>query len=402
MIGVKFAPHAQVRLGLIGLGVRGGMMLRNWLACSGVEVTAVCDLVEAKVRHAVKAVQEAGQKTPAVYWHGEHDFENLCRRDDVDFVYIATPWQWHAPMALSALMEGKHCGMEVPGATTLEDCHRLVVASERSRRHCLLMENTCYRDVSLLLRNMVHGGVFGELVHGEGAYLHDMRQEMFTEWGTWRREWYTEENGNIYPTHGLGPIARCMDMHRGDRLDHLVSMSSPALGMDAYRAEHGKPGMPGWNDRFLCADVNTSILKTVRGRTILLGFGTTTPRPYDSPNSIVGTKGIFRDFPARLYLDGRNPEAWTTIEPFKPQFEDPLWKKLGTQARRLGGEGGMDFIMCSRLMQCMQEGLAPDMDVYDAAAWSAVAPLSVASVANGSAPVRFPDFTGGNWAQPRS
>ncbi len=399
MLGVKFAATPLMRVAVIGVGGRGTSMLPIWLAVDGVQVTAVCDIVEDKVRHAQSLVEKAGQKTPAGYFHGEHDFENLCRRDDIDFVYIATPWEWHVPMALAALSHGKHCGTEVPAATSIEDCWKLVRASERHRRHCLIMENCCYGYNEMLVLNMIRAGAFGDILHGEGAYLHDLRSELFSNQGEglWRRTWSTRENGNLYPTHGLGPVAHYMNIHRGDRFDYLVSMSSPARGLAAYRAEHIPPGDPKWKENYICGDVNVSLIKTVQGRTIIVQHDTSNARPYDRLNTVNGTKGIFRDYPPRLYLDGQNPEAWTTIDQVKTQYEHPLWTRIGELARKLGGHGGMDFIMAYRLAECMHKGLPPDIDVYDAAAWSAPMGLSIASVAHGSTPMAFPDFTGGHW-----
>lgn len=404
MLGVPFEARPLVRLALIGVGGRGTSMLPIWLALDGVQVTAVCDIVEDKVRHAQALVTQAGQKSPAGYFHGEHDFENLCRRDDVDFVYIATPWEWHVPMALAALAQGKHCGTEVPAATTIEDCWKLVRASERHRRHCLIMENTCYGYNEMLVLNMIRAGVLGDILHGEGAYLHDLRGELFSNQGEglWRRTWSTRDNGNLYPTHGLGPVAQYMDIHRGDRFDYLVSMSSPARGLAAYRAAHIPPDDPKWKETYVCGDINVSLIKTVQGRTIILQHDTSNARPYDRLNTINGTKGVFRDFPPRLYLDGENPEAWTTIDQVKTQYEHPLWSRIGELARKLGGHGGMDFLMAYRLAECLHHGLPPDIDVYDAAAWSAPMGLSVASVAHGSAPMAFPDFTAGHWKDRKS
>jgi len=401
---MKFPPRDVVRLAFIGVGGRGTNLLENVLAIENVQVTGLCDVDKDKVLKAQSMTEKAGQKSPNLYYKGEHDFENVCRRDDVDVVFIATPWNWHVPMALAALNNGKDAAVEVPAATTLEDCWRLVDASEKNRRHCVMLENCCYGYNEMMVLNMVRAGVFGKIKHGEAAYIHDLRGLLFSNKGEglWRRFEHLDRDGNLYPTHGLGPVARYMDINRGDKFDYLVSMSSPAMGLAAYRDEHVAAGDPTRKEVYKCGDMNTSLIKTAKGRTIMLQHDVTSPRPYDRINLISGTKGIFRDYPARLYLDGQaGGEDWTTLDRYKAQYEHPLWAKVGELARKLGGHGGMDFIMCYRLIQCMREGLAPDMDVYDAASWSAPSALSEMSVAQGSAPVKFPDFTRGRWKDSR-
>jgi predicted dehydrogenase len=400
MIGVRFEPRELVRIGIVGVGGRGKGVLGEFLAIENVLVTAVCDIVKDKCLTAAKMIEKAGQKTPAIYSNGDRDFENLSRRKDIDFIYIATPWEWHVPQILSGLNNGKHVGTEVPAAYTLEDCWKIVDASEKTRRHCLIMENCCYDYAEMMVLNMVRAGLFGELVHGECAYNHDLRKILFenANEGLWRRRHHTLRDSNLYPTHGLGPMAHYMGINRGDRFDHLVSMSSLHLGLEAYRKDHVSAGDPKWKEVYKCGDYNTSILKTAKGRTIVLQHNVSTPRPYDRINLIQGTKGIFRDYPPRIFVDGQEgAENWTTLDKYKEQYESELWKTIGERARKLGGHGGMDYIMCYRLVQCMREGLEPDIDVYDAAAWSVPGPLSQESVAKGSMPVKVPDFTRGGW-----
>ena len=402
VMDMKFEPRDRVRLGVIGVGARGTSMLDEFLGVDGVEITAVCDIVKDKVAAAQRIIEKAGQKTPAGYTNGDHDFENLCKRDDLDFIYIATPWDWHVPMALAAMSNGKHAGVEVPVATTLEDCWKLVDASEKTRRHCMIMENCCYGYNEMMVLNMARAGVFGDLVHGEAAYIHDLRELLFKDEseGLWRRFPHVTRDGNLYPTHGLGPVAQYMDIHHGDRFDYMVSMSSLSVSLPAFRETHIPADSPKRKEKYKCGDMNTSIIKTVRGRTIMLQHTVTTPRPYDRLNLISGTKGVFRDYPPRLYVDGQEGgEKWMAIDPYKTQHEHPLWKNIGELARKRGGHGGMDFIMVYRLVECLRKGLAPDLNVYDAAAWSAPGPLSDWSVAQGSMPVKFPDFTRGRWQQ---
>ena len=402
--GMKFPRTETVRLGIIGVGGRGTGLLRDLLAIDHLEVKAVCDVVKDKALKAQAMTEKAGQKSPTLYTKNDRDFENLWARDDLDLVYIATPWNWHVPMAMPALNQGKHVGVEVPATKTLKECWELVDASEKNRRHCVMLENCCYGYNEMMVLNMVRAGLFGEILHGEAAYNHDLRELLFSNAGEglWRRFEHINRNGNLYPTHGLGPVANYMNINRGDRFDFLVSVSSPQLSMVAYRKDHVPAGDLKWKEKYNCGDMNTSIIKTAKGRTIMLQHTVSTPHPYDRINLVSGTKGIFRDYPPRLYLDGQEgKEDWTTLDKHKAQFEHPLWKRVGELARKTGGHGGMDFIMSYRLIQCLREGLVPDMDVYDAAAWSAPGPLSEMSVAGGSAPVKFPDFTRGRWQDSR-
>jgi hypothetical protein len=294
---------------------------------------------------------------------------------------------------------GKHTGVEVPAAKTIADCWKLVNTSEATRRHCIQLENCCYGYNEMLVWNMVKAGMFGELTHGACAYNHDLRSLLFSDEGEglWRRFEHFNRNGNLYPTHGLGPVAHYMDIQRGDRFEYMVSMSSPSAGLQAYRKEHLAPSDPKQKEIYKCGDLNVSLIHTAKGRVITLEHNTSSPQPYDRINLIAGTKGIFRDYPPRIYLDGAKREEFTGIDDYKKDFEHAYWKETGEKARELAGHGGMDFVMAYRLIQCMQQGTAPDIDVYDAATWSAPGPLSEESVAKGSAPVPFPDFTRGRW-----
>jgi hypothetical protein len=267
------------------------------------------------------------------------------------------------------------------------------------------LENCCYGYNELLVLTLARAGVLGDLTHAACAYNHDLRGELFSNGGEglWRRLEHLKRNGNLYPTHGLGPVANYFDVNRGDRFDTLVSMSSPVASLPAYAREHLPADDPRRKETYRCGDLNVSLIRTARGRLITLEHNVSTPQPYDRINLVAGTKGIFRDYPPRIYVDGKTPEEFGPIDPFKPKYEHPYWTKVGQLARELGGHGGMDFVMAYRLIECMKEGTAPDIDVYDAAAWSAPGPLSEASVAKGSAPMRFPDFTRGGWeSRPRS
>jgi predicted dehydrogenase len=400
MMGVKFEPRDIVRIGIVGTGLRGRSLLRELLGVGNVRINALCDIVPEKVELTKTQLRNAGHDYElGVYTNGERDFEKLCARDDLDIVITATPWNWHVPVSLSAMANAKHVATEVPAATTVDDCWKLVNASERTRRHCIMLENCCYGYNELLVLQMVRAGLFGELKHGGAAYNHDLRSILFEtkDEGLWRRFAHTNRNGNLYPTHGLGPVAWYLDIHRGDRFDYLVSMSTRELGLTKWREDHVPKDDPRWKEKYVNGDLNVSLIKTVRGRTIRLEHDVSSPRPYSRINSIQGTKGIFEDYPPRIYIEGRGAShRWTTIDEYKAEFEHPWWREQGEKART-GGHGGMDFIMAWRLVQCMREGLSPDMDVYDAAAWSVPGPLSEKSVAGGSTPVKFPDFTRGSW-----
>ena len=404
MIGVPFAKHDVVRVAIVGTGLRGRSVLHELLGVENVRITAICDTVPEKLDMAVKQMRDAGHTyEPARFTGDDHAFERLVLRDDIDLVYTATPWQWHVPVCLAALKAGKHAATEVPAAYSIEDCWKLVDASERARRHCIMMENCSYGYNELLVLNMVRAGAFGDIKHGGAAYNHDLREILFEnrDEGLWRRAHHTLRNANLYPTHGLGPVAAFMNINRGDRFDYLVSMSTPEMGLSRWRADHEPKDSPNWKETYVTGDLNLSLIKTAKGRTIRLEHDVSSPRPYSRINSVQGTKGIFEDYPARIYIEGDGADdRWTTLDGYKAKYEHALWRELGEKARA-GGHGGMDYVMAYRLIQTMREGLTPDMDVYDAASWSAPGPLSEISVAKGSMPVQFPDFTRGSWSGSR-
>ncbi|MBX9928235.1 MAG: Gfo/Idh/MocA family oxidoreductase [Gemmatimonadaceae bacterium] len=404
MLGVPFMPMASPRFAIVGTGLRGRSVLKELLGVEGARITVVCDVVEEKARRAAKMVTDAGQPAPMVIVAGDRGFEQVAARDDIDFVYTATPWEWHVPVLLAALANGKHVGAECPVGTTLKELWALVDASEKHQRHCLQLENCNYGYNEMLVNRMVHEGAFGSVLHAEAAYLHDLRAILFEDRdeGLWRRFWHARRNANLYPTHGLGPVAWYMDIHKGDRFDYLVSMSTAEAGLTEYRdATVPDKSNAKWKERFVTGDLNSSLIKTAKGRTILLQHDVSNPRPYSRLNNLQGTKGAFNDYPGRVYVEGQaGGERWATVDSVKAKYEHPLWTEIGEKARS-GGHGGMDYVMAYRLVQCMQRGLPPDFDVYDAAAWSAPFPLTEISVAKGSAPVKFPDFTRGGWSRSR-
>jgi hypothetical protein len=392
-------PLQTVRIAYVGIGGQGSSHVRNLLKIPGCRITAVCDIRSERTDWATKAITEKGDPAPAVYNKGPRDFERLCETEDLDLVYNATPWEWHVPIMLAAMKHGKHTATEVPAAMTIDDCWAIVESAEKLRKHCVMMENCNYDQMEMMVYNMVRQGVFGDILHGEGGYLHDLRKIKFADEGEglWRREWAKKLNGNLYPTHGLGPVANCMDINRGDRFDYLVSMSGPSRGLQDWAAEHTPPDSPKRKEKYVLGDVNASLIKTARGRTILVEHNTNLPRPYSRIHLVEGTKGLFQGYPNRVYIEGRGKEdEWQDAAALLEEFEHPLWKEIAAIAKG-AGHGGMDFIEDYRLIKSLREGQPTDMTVYDAAALSAVVHLSVQSVGKKSAPVDFPDFTRGRW-----
>jgi hypothetical protein len=388
----------RVRLGLIGIGNQGSSHLRNFLKIPGLEVKAICDLVPAKVEKALAAIAKAGAPAPATFTGGPEAWKKLCDLD-LDVVYVVTPWDLHAPMCLEAMRKGKHAATEVPLAPTLDECWQLVEAAEKTSRHCVMMENCNYDRFELMALRLVRQGMLGEVLHGEAAYLHDLREIKFSTEGEglWRRAWSTTRNGNLYPTHGLGPVANCMDINRGDRFLRVTSMSSPARGLQLWQEEHLSPDDPRRRERYVLGDQNVSLIQTARGRTIYLAHNTNSPRPYSRLQLLQGTKGIVSGWPYRVHVEGRSPgHRWEEAEAYYPEFDHPLWRSERIQ-RMDRGHGGMDFLEDYRLIGCLRRGEPTDMNVYDAAALSAMVELSIRSVARQGKPEEVPDFTRGRW-----
>jgi hypothetical protein len=396
----KVAPIDPVRVGFIGVGGMGSAHVQNFLNIDGVQIKAICDIVEAKVERAQKWVVDAGQPKPNGYSRGPRDFERLCAEEDLDLVFTATPWEWHVPVCVAAMKNGKHAATEVPAAITLDECWELVETAEKKNKHCVMQENCCYDRIELMTLNLVRQGLLGEVLHAEAGYLHDLRDVKFSSQGEglWRRAHAIKRNGNLYPTHGLGPVAQCLNINRGDQFDYLVSMSGPARGLHEYAAEKFGPDSPQAKERYALGDVNTSLIQTKNGKTIILIHDTNLPRPYTRINLVQGTKGIAHKWPDRIYVEGRaaKPHAWDDFEKFAAEFEHPLWKTLAQKGEGRG-HGGMDFIEDYRLVWSLRKGEPTDQDVYDAAAWSVVVELSCTSVAKRGKPVSFPDFTRGKW-----
>ena len=397
----------RIRMGFIGVGGRGTGHVAQMLLMEGVDVVAICDDYAPAAEAAAKRCEDAERRRPAVYSDHELSFEDMIADMDLDAVIIATPWKWHAPMGVAAMRGGAHAFIEVPITTTVEEMWDLVNASEETGRHCMMMENVNYGRDELLFLNMVRLGIVGELTHGEASYIHDLRwqmKELERGEGSWRLAYHVATDGNLYPTHGLGPVAQYMNCERGDdRFERLVSFSSPAFGRQLaaardFPAEHQRN-----QQTYRCGDMNTSIIKTELGRTILVQHDTTSPRPYTRLNMVSGTTGTLAGFPTRIALDpeGKGAHGWkqgADLAEYYAKYEHPLYTRVGEEAVKAGGHGGMDFIMLWRMVYCLRNGLPLDQNVYEGCAWSAVSPLSEWSVANGGMPAAFPDFTRGRWS----
>ncbi|MBE0713159.1 MAG: Gfo/Idh/MocA family oxidoreductase, partial [Candidatus Aminicenantes bacterium] len=334
----KTTPIPAVRVGFVGVGGMGSAHVQNYLNIEGVEIKAICDVVPSKVERAQKWVVAAGQPKPAGYSKGPEDFRRMCETEELDLVMTATPWEWHVPVCLAAMKNGKHAATEVPAAMSLDDCWALVETAEKLKKHCQMMENCCYDRIELMTLNLVRKGLLGEVLHAEAGYLHDLRGVKFSNEGEglWRRAWAQKLNGNLYPTHGLGPVAQCMNINRGDAFDYIVSMSSPVRGLHEYAVATFGAESPQAKERYVLGDVNTSLIKTKLGKTIILIHDTNLPRPYTRINLVQGTKGLAHKWPDRIYVEGKaaKPHQWDDFEKFAAEFEHPLWRAIASK-----GEG---------------------------------------------------------------
>lgn len=391
-----------VRAGFVGVGRRGTHLLDTFLQLEHVAVPAVCDVVPA---HAARAQDKAEQVTgvrPEAYTDGERAWEALVARDDLDAVINATPWEWHALVSVASMRAGKYAGSEVPAALTLDECWALVDAYEETGTPCMMLENVCYFENALTLLRMVREGLFGELLHAEAGYQHDCRFLMFHDDGslTWRGEYMARANGNQYPTHPIGPVAQWFGINRGDRFTRLTSTSSAALGARRYAAAKFGPDHPAAKRDYAQGDVNTCLIETERGRTVTLYYDMTSPRPYDLILRLQGVEGICMGSREAVYLEGMSPkhDTYEAFGPYKERCAHPLWRQLQERAVASGGHGGADYITLYEFVKAVRNRTEPPQDVYDAAAWSAIVPLSVQSVAENQK-VAFPDFTRGKWRE---
>lgn len=367
------------------------------------EIKGLCDLRQEKVA-AVKAKLEGTGHNPTLYSGKTDEWKRLCEQKDIDLIYVSTPWPLHAPMALYAMEQGKHVAIEVPGVITLDDCYKIVETSERTKKHCVYLENCCYDFFELLTLNMVRQGFFGEIIHGEGAYIHNLMSHNFDKngyWDMWRLRQNASRNGNLYPGHGLGPVAQAMNINRGDKMDYLVSMSGDDFMMGAKAKELAATDefFKPFADKKFRGNMNTTTIRTAKGRTIMLQHDVTSPRIYSRLHLISGTLGAAQKYPLPGNISVGHEEFLSAqeVKALEEKYQPAIVKKVGELAKSVGGHGGMDFLMNWRLVDCLRNGLPIDMDVYDAAAWSCVGPLSEKSVANRSSSIDIPDFTDGAW-----
>ncbi|PLX00529.1 MAG: acetylgalactosaminidase [Marinilabiliales bacterium] len=410
MSGYRAPKIPVVRVGFLGLGDRGGGAVIRFTYIEGVEIKALNDKREAAVKGSQDALKEAGLPAADEYFGEEDSWKAVCERDDIDLIYICSNWAKHTPMALYAMEHGKHVAVEVPAAVTLDEAWQLVEMSEKTKKHCMMLENCCYDFFELLTLNMARQGYFGDLVHAEGAYIHCLMELNFNKpeddkqydagyTDMWRLKQNTR-NGNLYPTHGLGPVCQIMNINRGDKMDYLTSMSSADFGMakkanelaekdDFYKEFAGKEYR---------GNMNTSLVKTNKGRTIMIQHDVTSLRPYSRIHMVMGQDNMARKWPYPPKIsDGHRWVDEERMKELEEKYTYEIVKKIGDMAKKVGGHGGMDFLMDWRLIDCLRNGLPMDQDVYDAALWSAISPLSEWSVANRSNSVDVPDFTRGNW-----
>ena len=406
-------PMERIRVGFVGIGERGTTAVFRVSGIPGTETAALADLRRDQCERAKAWLEERGRPgAKRIHGGSEESWKAVCDDPDVDVVYVTAPAPLHPRIVLYALRAGKHVLTEVPGAQTLEEAWEIVETAEKARRHCMMLENCCYGEMEMLAWNLAHKGLLGTLVHAEGGYIHNL------VWRQLEDDFRNRANfgggtvhayGNTYPTHALGPICLYLDVNRGDRLQSVVSVSSLAAANREFAAAKYPPDAWQNRTRWLTGDMNTSILRTARGRTIMMQYSTASPRPYSRINLVQGTKGCFVDYPPRLALaDVPGGEAeWmdaASFEKARKEHMHPLWRTTGALAAKDGGHGGMDFIMDLRWVWCLRNGLPLDMDVYDLASWSAIVPCTGESDRRGGEPVEIPDFTRGGWktAKPAS
>jgi len=403
MSGYRAPKLDKVRVGIIGLGGRGSGAVTRLSYIEGVEIRGLCDVQPEQIEKAKARIKTQGHPAEA-FTGSDESWMEMCRRDDLDLIYIATPWPLHAPMAIFAMENGKHAATEIPAAITVEDSWRLVQTSEKTKKHCVMLENCCYDFFELLTLNLARQGFFGDIIHCEGAYIHEIGESLFFRGKpgrSWRLNQNMTRNGNLYPTHGLGPVAQIMNINRGNRMEYLVSMQTDDFMMNdiAKRLTESEEYFRQFVDGNFRGNMNTTTIRTVKGQTIMLQHDVTTPRPYSRLHLVSGTKAVAQKYPLppRIAVGHKD---WLSEEEFKKLEEENnpvIISRMREMAEKIGGHGGMDFLMDWRLIDCLRNGLPVDMDVYDAASWSVIGPLSEWSVANRSGSIDIPDFTCGSW-----
>lgn len=408
LIGFRCDPIETVRVGFVGLGMRGPGAVERFTHIPGVEIKALCDLYPERVEKAQKILTSKNLPAAAVY-SGEEGWKELCEREDLDLVYIVTPWLLHTPIAVYAMEHGKHVAIEVPAATTLDECWQLVNTAEKTRRHCMMLENCVYDFFELTTLNMAQQNLFGEVLHVEGSYIHNLEDFWSAYQGNWRLDFNEKYKGDIYATHGLGPACQLLNIHRGDKMNYLVAMQTKAVNGPAVVKKTTGKDSPDYQN----GDHSLTLIKTENGKTIHLQHNVVTPRPYSRMYQLTGTEGFANKYPYSSYtfrpdnvsnevpnhenLNAHGPVPENVKQALMEKYKHPIHKELEETAKKVGGHGGMDFIMDYRLIYCLQNGLPLDQDVYDAAEWSCMGELTRISIENNSMPVEVPDFTRGAW-----
>ena len=435
--GFMFLPQAmkaynpikkdKVRIGMIAVGMRGQTHLEEMLKRSDVEIIAMADPDKGMMALAQALVKKYGKKAPVEYSNGKLDYQNLLKRDDIDAVFIASPWEWHAPQGIDAMNAGKIVGIEVCGAVKLQDCWDFVDTHEKTKVPIMPLENVCYRRDIMAVHNMVRKGLFGELLHLQGGYQHDLRGVLFNDGITaydsgvefgdkgyseakWRTQHYVDRNGENYPTHGLGPVSTMIDVNRGNRLTALSSIATKSRGLNRYIKNHpkGGPNHPNTNIKFKQGDIVTTQIQTANGETIVLTLDTSSPRPYNLGFRVQGTDGIWQEYhdgdfkTGMIHIDNVSEKHhWDNTEVFLNSNDHPLWKRYEKDAAN-SGHGGMDFFVDNAFIESIKRGVEFPLDVYDLATWYAITPLSEQSIAAGGALQQIPDFTRGKWQTKKS
>ena len=403
-------PMDTVRVGFIGLGMRGPGAVERFAQIEGTAIKGLCDVEADRVEACQELLEKLGRPRATGYSGSTEAYKEMCERDDIDLIYIATDWVHHVPLAVYAMEHGKHVAIEVPAALTMDEIWQLINTSERTRLHCMMLENCVYDFFEIATLNMAQQGLFGEVLHVEGSYLHNL-DDFWTEyWENWRLDYNMKNRGDIYPTHGIGPDCQVLNIHRGDRMEYLVAMDTkPYNGPKVVKKLMGQD-CPDFQN----GDQTSTLIRTVNGKTMLIQHDVLTPRPYSRMYQVVGSDGYASKYPVQqLLFRTENLDSTTTADyqnlnthsalpaelcqAMLQKYLPPFVQELEETARRVGGHGGMDFLMDYRLVYCLQNGLPLDMDVYDMAEWCCLGPLTRLSLENGSAPVAIPDFTRGAW-----
>jgi hypothetical protein len=409
MSGYAAPALPVVRIGVIGLGDRGSGAVERLSHIEGVEIKALCDIRRAAIDGSQKFLRSIGRPAAQEFTRSPEAWKKLVESQDLDLIYTCTPWDMHTPICVYAMENGKHAASEVPIAKTVDEAWQLVETSEKTKKHCMMLENCCYDFFELLTLNMARNGLFGEIIHGEGAYIHnllgmnfrkpnDERQADGAYTNMWRLRENATRDGNLYPTHGLGPICQVLNINRGDRMDYLSSMSTNDFSMAPVQEQLSSDSFfSEWKDSKFRGNMNTTMVRTALGKTMMIQHDVSSTQPYSRIHLVKGTQGMAQKYPSQLIALG---ESWAKEEELKAvreKYTPEIVKRVGEMARKVGGHGGMDFIMDWRLIDCLRNGLPLDQDVYDGALWSVVAPLSEWSVANKAQSIDVPDFTGGSW-----